>query len=89
MKKYIRSYLDAFGYDEAFRVPCEVCQRDATDFHHIKNRGMGGSKLLDGPENIAALCRSCHKSAHEFKCVNEKVKACHEEFMLTFCKECE
>lgn len=44
-------------------ISCEVCGRRAVDIHHIESRGMGGSKLLDTPENLMALCRECHHEA--------------------------
>ena len=44
-------------------IPCEVCNRRAVYIHHIEPRGMGGSKLLDTPENLMALCRECHHEA--------------------------
>jgi 5-methylcytosine-specific restriction endonuclease McrA len=49
------------GYDTTDWIPCEVCQRQAVDIHHIEARGMGGSKTKDTPENLMALCRSCHE----------------------------
>jgi 5-methylcytosine-specific restriction endonuclease McrA len=60
MKPHIKNYLQYFGYSGQEFVPCEVCGSKAVDIHHIKARGMGGSKHLDGVENCMALCRSCH-----------------------------
>ena len=43
---------------------CEWCggyQRNGRDPAHIFSRGAG---RLDIPENIIALCRSCHTAAH-------------------------
>lgn len=60
MKKYTRTYLNYFGYDETDFIPCEVCNKQAVDIHHIQAKGMGGSKTKDNIENIMALCRECH-----------------------------
>ena len=32
--------------------------------HHKKLKGMGGSKLLDGRENLETLCGKCHAERH-------------------------
>ena len=52
--------MDHFGYDMYDYIPCEACGRKAVDIHHIKARGMGGSKQMDVIENLQALCRKCH-----------------------------
>jgi hypothetical protein len=61
MKPYQKNYLEHFGYDKCDTIYCEVCSAVAQDLHHIKARGMGGSKLRDNVENIMALCRRCHE----------------------------
>lgn len=63
MKKHTRVYLEAMDYSTTDFIPCEVCGAQAVDIHHIQPRGMGGSKLLDTPDNLMALCRSCHHQA--------------------------
>jgi len=60
MKKHIKVYLEYFDYDTDDFILCEVCGRKAVDIHHIKARGMGGSKQLDVIDNLQALCRECH-----------------------------
>lgn len=38
---------------------CEACATARSDdVHHLRSRQMGGS---DVPENVLALCRSCHR----------------------------
>ena len=32
--------------------------------HHIKHKGMGGSKRLDNTDNLKLLCGKCHSKAH-------------------------
>ncbi len=48
------------GFHETDFISCEVCGKQATDIHHIKARGMGGSKQADNINNLQALCRECH-----------------------------
>jgi hypothetical protein len=48
--KLFRKYLDRDG-------GCVHCgELDAVAPHHRRNRGMGGSKILDRPSNIIVLC---------------------------------
>jgi 5-methylcytosine-specific restriction endonuclease McrA len=37
-----------------------VCGSPAVDVAHIQPKGLGGSRLLDYPGNLLALCRDCH-----------------------------
>jgi hypothetical protein len=63
VKPYKRIYLEARNLTQTDFIPCEVCGAQAVDIHHIQARGMGGSKSRDTPENLIALCRSCHHEA--------------------------
>ena len=63
MKNHTKVYLKGMGYDTTDFVPCEVCQAQANAVHHIRPRGMGGSKTRDNIENLMALCQSCHHEA--------------------------
>jgi hypothetical protein len=63
MKNHTKVYLKGMGYSTTDFIPCEVCQGQAVDIHHIESRGMGGSKIADTIENLMALCRSCHHEA--------------------------
>ena len=40
---------------------CLVCGKQAQDIDHVVNRGSGGSKERDVPENKVPLCRECHE----------------------------
>ncbi len=40
---------------------CLVCLKPAQDIDHVVNRGSGGSKERDVPENKVPLCRECHE----------------------------
>ena len=82
MKQHIKAYLTAFKFDISDFIPCEVCSARAVDIHHIKARGMGGSKTKDVAENLMALCRSCH--------IKYGDKKQHVDFLLAIhLKNCE
>lgn len=81
MQKHTKIYLDFFGYGPEDYIPCEVkgCTLRVVDVHHIDNRGMGGSELLDFIENLVGLCRKHHDYAEDDPVFNEKVKKWHLE----------
>ena len=75
MKRHTKIYLKSRGLTGHEFIPCEGCGgRQVVDVHHLENRGMGGSKLLDTPDNLIGLCRFCHDRAHRDKEFNEKLK---------------
>lgn len=65
MKPHVKIYHQHFGITPGDFIPCEIisCRNEATDIHHIKCKGMGGSKKHDFIDNLMALCRDCH---HKF-----------------------
>lgn len=77
MKPYTKTYLDYFGYDTSSWIGCEVCEAQAVDIHHIKAKGMGGSKKLDVIENLMALCRKCHQDYGDKKQFIECLQKIH------------
>lgn len=77
MKKHTQIYLKAMGYDTTDFIPCEVCQAQSVDIHHIEARGMGGSKEADTIENLMALCRQCHTNLGDKKQYKELLVATH------------
>jgi 5-methylcytosine-specific restriction endonuclease McrA len=81
MKKHTKVYLKAMGYDTTDWIPCEVCQAQAVDIHHIEARGMGGSKDADRIENLMALCRECHMKFGDIKIYKEMLKATHNHHL--------
>jgi hypothetical protein len=60
MQKHTKIYFDYFGYGEQDFIPCEACQSQAVEIHHIHNRG----KDMDVIDNLMALCRKHHNQAH-------------------------
>jgi 5-methylcytosine-specific restriction endonuclease McrA len=78
MKKHTKVYLQGMGYDVTDWIPCEVCNKQAVDIHHIEARGMGGSKEADTIENLMALCRDCHLNMGDKKHHKEWLKHIHE-----------
>lgn len=75
MKKHKEVYFDYFGISHGEFVPCEICQNEAVDIHHIKARGMGGSHSADDIHNLMALCRSCHiKYGDKKNLLNDLIK---------------
>jgi len=64
MKKYLKTYLDYFGYIPGDFIPSEYSGKKAVDIHHISAKGMGGSKTKDNIENLIALTRDEHDRAH-------------------------
>jgi len=81
VKQYIKNYFDSIGEPPNENVKCEVCGARAVDIHHIDARGMGGSKLKDGAENLVALCRSCHEKFEGRKQHKEQLKTIAAERM--------
>lgn len=94
MRGYTKIYLEAFGYDTSDFIPCEVCSAKAVDIHHIKARGMGGTKKKDRIENLMSLCRNCHLTygdktqhlkflmdIHHIKLLKENVNFSREYFV--------
>ena len=61
MKKYLKVYMDYFGYDEGDFVPCEWSGEPATEVHHITPKSRGGKDVI---ENLMALSRKIHDEYH-------------------------
>jgi len=81
MKNHTKVYLKGMGYDTTDWIPCEVCQSQAVDIHHIEARGMGGSKDADRIENLMALCRKCHNAFGDLKQHKDMLKAVHNHHL--------
>jgi 5-methylcytosine-specific restriction endonuclease McrA len=77
MKRYVKIYLNYFGYDTTDWIPCELCGNTAVDIHHIEARGMGGGNK-DTIENLMGLCRSCHIEYGDKKQYKAMLKVVHK-----------
>lgn len=84
MKKHTKIYLDFFGYGLEDFVPCEICGGRAVDIHHIKSRGMGGSKIKDFIENLMGVCRKHHDEYGDKVQFVEFLQTIHKNFMAAF-----
>lgn len=69
MKKHTKIYMESRGFSKEDFIPCELCGATAVDIDHIEPKGMGGSKLMDMPDNLQALCRPCHSLKHGLKII--------------------
>jgi 5-methylcytosine-specific restriction endonuclease McrA len=81
VKNHTKVYLKGMGYSTTDFIPCEVCQGQAVDIHHIESRGMGGSKIADTIENLMALCRNCHTEYGDKKQHKEMLTATHDHHL--------
>lgn len=77
MKNHTKIYVEYFGWSDFY--PCEVCGAKAVDIHHIKPRGMGGSKSADTIDNLMALCRPCHIEYGDKKQHVDFLKSAHQK----------
>lgn len=59
---YKEKYYKYYGLDRCDVIYCVICGQVATNLHHIKYRGQGGT---DEPNNLAPLCYYCHASHHD------------------------
>jgi len=83
MKKHIKIYLDHFGYGTTEFIKDELTGYRAQDIHHIKARGMGGSKSADHIDNLMALTREAHLIYGDKKQFIQFLKDAHFNFIET------
>ena len=86
MKKYVKIYLQFFGYstlDEEY-MPCEVCSDLTKNVHHIDCKGMGGSKEKDFIENLMGLCVDCHEAYGDKKQFYRFLIGMHRDFISIY-----
>jgi hypothetical protein len=81
MKKYIKIYMDAFGYDEGDFIPSEISEAPAVDIHHIDCKGAGGSKQKDYIENLMAVTRAEHIEYGDITELKPMLKEIHRKRM--------
>jgi 5-methylcytosine-specific restriction endonuclease McrA len=80
LKKHTKLYLAYFGFDVSDFIPCEICNAQAVDIHHIECRGMGGTKEVENIDNLMAVCRSCHIKYGDKKEYKEFLKEVHNDY---------
>lgn len=73
--------MEYFGYVMDDVIPCEVCGSPANDIHHIKARGMGGTKTAGIIENLMAVCRQCHVDYGDKKDKMDYLISIHERHL--------
>ena len=71
--------MDFFGYGIGDFIPCEICGKSANAIHHIKCKGMGGSKKRDNVENLMALCNEHHLEYGDKKQFLEYLQDIHKQ----------
>ena len=79
MQKYVKTYLDAFGYGMDDFIRCELCGMRGSDIHHVIPRSKFGKKRKDEQDlitNLICLCRPCHDLAHKTD-ISEKLTEIH------------
>jgi len=81
MKAHTKLYLQSLQFSIADFVPCEICRQLAVDIHHIKARGMGGTKKQDTIENLMALCRQCHERYGDKKQHTDELQNIHNNYL--------
>ena len=68
MPPHVKNYLLSINCDISDGICCEICNSyNMVEIHHIKRRSEFGKKtkhLQDLPDNLIALCRTCHDKAH-------------------------
>lgn len=79
MKQHTKIYFRDSGLNPFDFTPCEICDSEAVDIHHIDARGMGGdptgSKDVFG--NLMALCRVCHDTYGDISDLKHKLRKIH------------
>ena len=83
MKKHTILYFKFFNYKPGDFICCEIpdCGQEAVDIHHIKARGMGGTKEAEKIENLMALCRKCHEKYGDKKQHTDYLISIHSQHL--------
>ena len=92
MKDHTKLYLETLypNHCQGEYLPCEFCQANMVDIHHIYPRGMGGTSK-DVIENLMGLCRDCHVEYGDKVLYRDSLISIHFAFLrhngLNFTKE--
>lgn len=70
-----------FGYTEGDFMPCEICDRQAVEVHHLEPKSIAKSKenLID---NLIGVCRDCHDNCHRNNSFNQEAMLIHRKKLL-------
>ena len=74
-KNYRKIFYDYWGLSVVDTPQCWGCfQSPAVEIHHLKSKGMGGSKKnsYNVPSNLFPVCRHCHTQAHQHRQLNDE-----------------
>ena len=78
MQKHTKIYMQFFNYEEQDFIPCEMCNSQAVDIHHLEKRTR--NKITnDYIENLIAVCRDCHIKAESDSMFNMFCRIKHLE----------
>jgi hypothetical protein len=78
MTPHAKVYMNHFDYATPEEIPCEMCENQAVDIHHINGRGK--DKNIIG--NLMALCRKHHEQATLNKLSKGEVQYIHNCFLV-------
>ena len=67
-------YVKYFNYGEQDFIPCELCDNEAVDVHHI-DHNRKNNKIT----NLMGLCRDCHNKDGIYS--KEFFQKAHNEFI--------
>lgn len=80
MTPHLKVYLKHFDYKPGEFIPCEICNSQACDIHHVNGR-LGDKNNVD---NLMAVCRDCHNKIHNTILFSrEQVQEIHNSFLRT------
>ena len=77
MQIHTTIYFKSLGFAFCDAIYCERCGAVAVDIHHIHGRGKGKNNV----NNLMALCRDCHTTAHSTRSKDE-FQRIHSRFLL-------
>ena len=80
MQKYVKLYMDFFGYGEDDFIPSEISGDRTADIHHIRARSQR-MDLLNDITNLIALTRKEHDKYGDKKQYIEFLQETHNQFI--------
>jgi len=74
MQEHTKVYRTFYNLKDISEFFCVECGTQADDIHHLDAKKLGGSKLKNHIENLAAVCRKHHELCHKDSKFNAKIK---------------